>query len=111
MHGELQLFWYEYFSPNVGITSVGLFVFFRYYFQDKNGKLPFIFEQINKGSLGVYILHYFLLGNFLYRIFPHVIAHFHPIIAIPIDVLITLIISLLITRSLQQLPIVKKIVP
>mgnify|MGYP001138089363 CR=1 FL=1 len=111
MHGDIEMFWYEYFSPNVGIASAGLFVFFRSYFQDNHGKIPFLFDQINKGSLGIYILHYFLLGNFLYRIFPHIVAHVHPIIAIPIDVLITLIISLLITRSLQQLPIVKKLAP
>lgn len=110
-NGNVEMFWYEYFSPNVGISSVGLFVFFRSFFQNKEQKLSFLFDQINKASLGIYILHYFLLGNFLYRIFPHIVSHVHPLIAIPIDTLITLIISLLITRSLQQLPIVKKMVP
>jgi len=110
-NGNVEMFWYEYFSPTVGITSAGLFVFFRSFFQNKEQKLSFLFHQINRASLGIYILHYFLLGHFLYRVFPLVASHVHPIIAIPIDVIITLILSLLLTRIVQFIPFIKKIAP
>jgi surface polysaccharide O-acyltransferase-like enzyme len=110
-NGHLNEFWYSYFSPNVLLCSVGLFIWFRYHFKESNLKLPFLFRGINQASLGVYILHYWLMNNFLWKVYPHVLTHFHPIIALPIDIVLTLVLSVLLTLVLKMIPIVNKLVP
>ncbi|EEM02980.1 hypothetical protein bmyco0002_46410 [Bacillus pseudomycoides] len=110
-NGQLDQFWYGYFAPNVLLMAIGLFVFFRYAFQNSEGKLPFLLRGINQASLGIYILHFFLLNNFLYKVFPKVNEHAHAILAIPINVMITIGLSMLITLVLQRITVVKKLVP
>ncbi|KFM99549.1 hypothetical protein D0U04_17725 [Bacillus clarus] len=109
--GQLDQFWYEYFAPGVLLMAIGLFVFFRYTFQNSERKLPFLLRGINQASLGIYILHFFLLNNFLYKVFPKVNAHVHAILAIPINVIIAIVLSMVITLVLQRIPVVKRLVP
>lgn len=106
--GQLHQFWYEYFSPNVLLCASGLFIFFRYNFNER--RLPLIFSGINQASLGIYIFHYWLLNNYLWRVFPY-LEEFHPIIGIPLKILITLILSTIITLVLKRIPLVNKLVP
>ena len=106
--GQLHQFWYEYFSPNVLLCASGLFIFFRYNFNEI--RLPLIFSGINQASLGIYIFHYWLLNNYLWRVFPY-LEEFHPIIGIPLKILITLILSTIITLVLKRIPLVNKLVP
>ncbi|WP_423799694.1 acyltransferase [Neobacillus sp. SAB-20_R2A] len=107
--GKLNQFWYEYFSPNVLLCAVGLFVFFRYNFNDR--KLPLLLSGINQASLGVYIFHYWLLNNYLWKVFPYVEQFHSIIIEIPLKILITLIFSTIITLVLKRIPLVNKLVP
>ncbi len=110
-NGQLDQFWYGYFSPGVVLMAISLFVFFKYSFGNSEKKLPFVLRGINQASLGIYILHFFLLNNYLYRVFPKVNEHAHAILAIPINVTITIVLSMLITLVLQRIPVVKKLVP
>lgn len=112
-NGQLDQFWYSYFSPNVLLCSVGLFIWFRYFLQEKNGQLPFVCKAINQVSLGVYILHFWLMNNFLWRLYPQIENYFHNlmVITLPINIGITLILSILITYILKKLPYVKVLVP
>ncbi|WP_099354845.1 acyltransferase [Fredinandcohnia onubensis] len=107
--GILSQFWYEYFSPTVLLNIVGLFIFFRYNFKER--RLPLVILAISKASLGIYIIHYWLLNNFLWRVFPIVESTFHPIFVIPINILITFILSLIIILILIRIPLIKKLVP
>jgi surface polysaccharide O-acyltransferase-like enzyme len=107
--GKLSQYWYGYFSPSVFLFSAGLFILFRYNFNKLS--LPIIFSAINKASLGIYIIHYWLLNNYLWRVFPQVNANFHQVLVIPINITITFVLSALITIVLQRIPIVKKLLP
>ena len=106
--GQLNQFWYSYFSPNVLFCAVGLFVLFRY---NLNKPIPTILTPVNKASLGIYIIHYWLLNNYLWRVFPVVQDNFHQALVVPINILITLILSTVIVLILQRIPLVKKLVP
>lgn len=110
-NGQLSEFWYGYFSPTVLLCAVGLFVWFRYRFQESNRPLPFLFRWVNQASLGVYILHYWLMNNFLWRVYPYVGRHFHHALALSIDIVLTLILSILITLVLKKIPLVNRLVP
>ncbi|MBL1705533.1 hypothetical protein ELE02_40805, partial [Klebsiella pneumoniae] len=85
--------------------AIGLFVFFKYAFQNSERELPFVLRFINQASLGIYILHFFLLNNYLYIIFPKVNERVHAILAIPINVTITIVLSMVITLVLQRIPV------
>jgi surface polysaccharide O-acyltransferase-like enzyme len=107
--GSLSQFWYDYFSPNVLLVSIGFFVLFRY--NSNTWKLPSLFSEVNKASFGIYIIHFWLLNHYLWRIFPKVNESFHPLIAIPLNILITFILSVMIIAILRRIPIIKKLVP
>lgn len=108
-NGSLNAFWYEYFSPNTVMTSIGIFVLFKY----KIGKYPLsgLLMEINKASLGIYILHLWFMKNYLWKVFPLVQNRFPLILVVPINILITLGISFIMTNLLQRIPIIKKLVP
>jgi surface polysaccharide O-acyltransferase-like enzyme len=110
-NGTLNEFWYSYFSPSTLLFAIGLFIWCRYHFQDREPRLPLLIGWINQSSLGVYIIHYWLMNNFLWRVYPKVGTHFHPLIALPINLMITLILSIIVTLLLRKLPLVKKLVP
>ena len=110
-NGQLEQFWYGYFAPGVVLMAIGLFIFFKYAFQKFERELPLLFRFINQASLGIYILHFFLLNNLLYMVFPKVNDRVHAILAIPINVTITIVLSMVITLVLQRIPVVKKLVP
>ena len=91
--------------------AIGLFIFFKYAFQRSERELPLLFRFINQASLGIYILHFFLLNNLLYMVFPKVNNHVHAILAIPINVTITIVLSMVITLVLQKNTSCEKLVP
>lgn len=106
---KLYDFWYEYFSPVTVLTSIGIFVLFKY----NLGKypLPSFLRSINKASLGIYILHYWFMNNYLWRVFPVVESKVPLFLVIPINVLITFVLSLVTTNLLQRIPVIKKLLP
>ncbi|MFJ7728356.1 acyltransferase [Neobacillus sp. NPDC097160] len=110
-NGILNENWYSYFSPTVLLFTIGIFVWFRYHFQESVQPLPLLLRGINQASLGIYIFHFWLMNNFLWKVYPQVGAHFHPIIALPINLLITVILSTVLTLILKKIPLVKKLVP
>ncbi|WP_369901612.1 acyltransferase [Bacillus manliponensis] len=110
-NGQLDQFWYSYFAPNVVLMAIGLFVLFKYSFQNTELKMPLLLKWVGQASLGIYLLHFFLLNNFLYRVFPIVNEKVHAILAIPINTGIALGMSMVITLILQRIPLVKKLVP
>ena len=107
--GQFNDFWYSYFSPTVLLSVIGLFIWFRYNVKERT--LPLLAQWINQASLGIYIIHYWLLNNLLWRVFPKVESYFHPILSISINIGITFILSLTIILLIKRIPIVKKLVP
>ncbi|WP_099361285.1 acyltransferase [Fredinandcohnia onubensis] len=107
--GGINDFWYSYFSPTVLLCAIGLFILFKYQFNKKS--LPFLFKEINRASLGIYIIHYWLLNNYLWKTLPKVDAAFNPLLAIPVNIAITFALSTVIISVIQRIPVIKKLVP
>lgn len=107
--GVTQLFWYEYHSPNVVIAAIGVFLIFKHLFSPK--KIGLILGTVNNLSFGIYLLHilvmFILLNTFVMR----VIDNQHPLIAIPAEVLLVLLISGIISFVISKLPILKHLIP
>jgi surface polysaccharide O-acyltransferase-like enzyme len=109
--GILNDYWYGYFSPTVLLSAIGLFLWFQYHFKEVERPLPRMFQWVNSASLGVYILHYWLMNNFLWMVFPEVKTYFHPLISLPINLGITVFISTVLSMILKKIPLVKKLIP
>jgi surface polysaccharide O-acyltransferase-like enzyme len=110
-NGVLNEYWYSYFSPTVLLFTIGLFIWFRYDFQGREKPLPFLFREINQASLGIYIFHFWLMNNFLWSVYLDVKAVIHPFFALPINLVITFVLSAVMAMVLKRIPLVKKLVP
>lgn len=108
--GALQEFWYEYLSPNVLFSAVGIFVFIRSTRINTN-KIPVIFEKLSNVSFGIYLIHILVLQVLSNEIFDPIRNHFPSIISIPLSVLITIIISGFSSFILSKIPLFKWLVP
>lgn len=107
--GALDEYWYGYFSPSVVLSAAGLFILFRYHFNNRS--LPFILSKINMASLGIYILHYWLMIYFLWRVYPKIETLLPTIFIIPVNIIITIVISAIITLIIKRVPLLKRLVP
>lgn len=91
---------YNYFSPNVVIAAIGLFLFFKH-IKLENSQLKIVRKFINKHSFGIYLVHILVL--FYLNKFGVNGALFGPILGIPITALLCLAISSLIIFLLKKL--------
>jgi surface polysaccharide O-acyltransferase-like enzyme len=109
--GKLDQYWYEYHSITVFMISVGIFTLFKDILfkakQDINSKL----NWFSQASFGIYLVHLLVLNTLLSAIIGKVWDHIHPIIGIPINVAIVIIMSAIITFIIQKIPVLKNIVP
>jgi surface polysaccharide O-acyltransferase-like enzyme len=109
--GKLDQYWYEYHSITVFMISVGIFTLFKDLLfkakQDINSKL----NWFSQASFGIYLVHLLVLNTLLSTIIGKVWDHLHPIIGIPVNVAIVIIISAIITFIIQKIPVLKNIVP
>jgi surface polysaccharide O-acyltransferase-like enzyme len=110
-NGALQAFWYEYHSPNVLLSAIGIFILAKYTFSSKVVKLPLFFDAINNVSFGIYLVHILVLDVFANEIFNKIEGHLHPFLSVPMSVLISVFISGVLTFILSKIPILKKLVP
>lgn len=92
---------YDYLSPNVICTSVGVFLFFRD-MEFKNPKFNMMTKFISKYSYGIYLSHILVL---LLLIKIGISWEFvNPIIGIPIISILCLITALAITFGINKIP-------
>jgi surface polysaccharide O-acyltransferase-like enzyme len=108
--GQLQEFWYGYFTPNVLATAVGLFIFCRYKLSEEKNKLPIFAEIINECSFGIYLSHILVLRILSNDLFLWINAKMNPFMAIPMKVVIIVAISSLMVMIIKRIPMVGKIV-
>lgn len=109
--GQLDEYWYEYFSPNVLLVSIGLFIFGKYNISRRKERLSPIGNIINETSFGIYLVHMLILVIFEHNLFQTIGNAMHPIFSIPCRVIITLIISTMIAWVLKKTPFLNKLVP
>jgi surface polysaccharide O-acyltransferase-like enzyme len=100
-NGRFIIDLYTYFSPNVVIAAVGLFLFFKQT-NLTNPKLKIVRKFINKHSFGIYFVHILVL--FYLNKFGINGAVFGPILGIPITTIVCLAVSSLIIYLLKKLP-------
>lgn len=97
---------YKYLSPNVFITSVGLFLFFKN-LKHNNNTLNKVAHIISKYSYGIYLSHIFVL-TLIYKLGINW-SVINSMIGIPITTILCLICSLLITILINKIPFGKYI--
>lgn len=106
---EPQKLFFDSFSVNVLLESLGLFVFFKYKvdkisFSDKAVK---IISKLSKYSFGVYLVHAMILEQ-LNVLFGLNTLSFNPIFSVVLIVLIVFIVSYVISFILNHIPVINK---
>ena len=102
--GNFKTDLYTYFSPNVIIAAISLFLFIKH-INIKNNKLISIRNRINKHSFGIYFVHVMVL-YWLNR-FGLNGSTFGPAIGIPLTTLVCLVISSSLIFLLKKLGLAK----
>lgn len=116
-NGIFNGYFYGYFSPNIILLSVTLFLSVRYKSQDikfENYQLGSkIIEKVSAASLGIYLVHPILLHHLKNGDFGFTLSILtgHPILFIPLTTIVVFVISFFLIRILQRIPVVKYFVP
>lgn len=104
---------FSYSSPNVIVMSIALFVFVKYWVNRKVVRGTYetsgIIKLIGQTSFGVYLVHAMILDK-VRPYFLKAMSFFKPIIAIPMQVFIILVLSTFIVCIIQKIPLLKRIV-
>lgn len=107
--GDPQLFWYEYHSPNVLLASVGLFLVFKHLFSKR--QIGRFLGTVNSLSFGIYLLHILVMYMLTDTSVMRSIDSQHPLIAIPSEVFVVILLSGAISFVISKLPGVNKLIP
>lgn len=100
-------YFYQYLAPNNIIIAFVLFLIFKE--QIKITETPKLSNLIGMNTLGIYLIHTFVLIVFSNIGFKPTIIN--PIIGIPLVAIFTMIISLLISITIKMIPILRNILP
>ena len=106
--GRASLFWYEYLTINVLMMAISLFLLAKQSLN--NTPLPAVLSVFNRVSLGVYLIHPFLMKYVFqdtFRTVYKVTTGAWPII---INYSLTFVSSFIIVYLLSKVPFIKKIV-
>lgn len=99
--------YYGYFTVNVLLESIAIFVLFKY-ININNEKVYKVILLLSKNSFGAYMVHALII-EFLQYLGLDTLS-FNPIIGVPVIAIIVFIISYIISIICNRLPIVRKIV-
>lgn len=92
----------EYLSA--AIFSVGVFTFFKYHF-GRGNMYPF-FYSLAKYSLGIYVMHSYVIIRLSWKGFHSVM--FHPLLAIPFVTTIAILICYIASWLIRRIPVIGK---
>jgi surface polysaccharide O-acyltransferase-like enzyme len=98
---HLQGHYYLYFAPGVVISTIGIFLFFKY----QSLRIPFLrpfFQFVSKHSYGIYMVHILVLFYLAKVGIYH--SMLHPIVGIPLTALSCILVSGTIIFLLRKLP-------
>lgn len=107
--GNVSLYYFKYITPNVLITSVAVFVFFKYAFANMNNT-PKVINTLSFTTFGIYVIHPFYI---LILSKQNIVKEFifdHVAIAIPVFAIIVFILSAVTAYIISKLPIIKRII-
>ena len=112
--GQFTSYAFSYSSPNVIVMSIALFVFVKYWVDKKAEASTYqtndIVKLIGQASFGIYLVHAMILDKVRPLFFEGNELFVKPLLAIPLQVLIVLVISTLIVWIIQKIPGVRRIV-
>ncbi len=107
--GVPQLFWYEYHAPSVLLAAAGVFLVFKHLFAKR--KIGPVLNVANKLSFGIYLLHILVMFSLMNTRLMRIVDAQHPLLAIPAEVFIVIVISAAISYVISKIPVVKNLIP
>lgn len=114
VQGQFTSYAFSYSSPNVIAMSIALFVFLKYWVNKKtesgNYQTNPIIQLIGQTSFGIYLVHAMVLDKVRPLFFEGSELFMKPLVAIPLQILIVLVISIIIVRIFQKIPWLRKVV-
>ena len=112
--GQFTSYAFSYSSPNVIAMSIALFVFLKYWVNNKVESGTYqtsrLVKLIGQTSFGIYLVHAMILDKVRPFFFEGSELFMKPLFAIPLQVLLVLIISMIIVWIIQKIPGLRKIV-
>ncbi|TKI70155.1 hypothetical protein FC756_08615 [Lysinibacillus mangiferihumi] len=112
--GQFTSYAFSYSSPNVIAMSIALFVFVKYWVNRKVASGSYetsrIVKLIGQTSFGVYLVHAMILDKVRPYFFDENELFVKPLIAIPLQVLIILVLSTIVVWLMQKIPYLKRVI-
>lgn len=105
MNGEPIELYYGYFTINIMIVGVALFVFAKYNLK-KDTK---VIQKLSSCSFGIYLVHEIFLSK-IWQYFGLHSTMFNPIFAVPCTVFVTLLASTVVIELIHWIPGLRKYV-
>jgi surface polysaccharide O-acyltransferase-like enzyme len=108
-NGQLDTYWFSNFAPNVVLVSMAIFIGMKSLNMKK--ALPPILNLLSTFSFGIYLVHaliIYLLKDYSLYVDSN---HIHPIISVPINIVVILTISTIVVYIIKKLPLLNKLIP
>ena len=104
-----KIHFYSGFFINVFIASIGIFIFFKYNFNNLKCKknIKEFIQKLGRLTFGIYIIHPFVIGEFNRRYNINTLS-FEPLYSVPINSLITFLISLILVYIMKLIPFINQ---
>lgn len=108
-YGKSGAVFYGYFTLNVLLESIGVFVFFKKHcaLDGYSDKIRLWVQKLAKYSFGIYLVHVLIIEQLDKRIGWNTMS-LHPVLAVPVNGIIVFGISLIISAFLNSLPVFRK---
>lgn len=106
-----KIYFFSSFYINVFFASIGVFIFFKYNFNNLKYKksLKEFIQKLSSLTFGIYIIHPFVLEELNIRFNINNLS-FEPLYSIPIYSLIIFLISLILVYIIKLIPLINKFV-
>ena len=112
--GAFSGYAYAYSSPNVIAMSIALFVFVKYTIEKLQNNPKFAPSKLVKliagTSFGVYLIHPILLDKLRPFFYENTTVFLHPVIAIPLQTVILLALSVIIAWIIGKIPYIRRVI-
>lgn len=114
--GNLNSFFYDYFSVNVVIVSSAVFLLFKsinwdVLFGKYQSKFNKIISEMGQASFGIFLIHYIILNELVGTGLTIFDLHTDSFYRVPITNITVFLVSLIIIILLRRIPVIKSLVP
>jgi surface polysaccharide O-acyltransferase-like enzyme len=108
---KIKMHFYNDFYFNIFFASIGIFIFFKYNFNNLKYKksIKKFIKKLGSLTLGIYIIHPFVIEELDIR-FKINTSSYKPLYSIPINSFITFLISLILAYIIKKIPFINQYV-